>query len=99
MAAQVVGALAPFLRWRRREVGGEGGEGSRCLDALAGRQAADVLFGDTAIEPGRGARRASQPIDHDVVEQQVHREAVERVAAAVAPSLEFLDDPGGESDR
>ncbi len=67
-------------------------------DPLALRQAAILLLGDAAIEPGRRARGAGQPVDHDVVEQQVHREALQRIAAAVAPGLELLDDPGGEAD-
>jgi len=57
------------------------------------------VLGGAAIEPGRGAGRAGQPVDHDVVEQRVHREALQRIAAAIAPRLEFLDDPGRKSHR
>ena len=99
VAAQIEGALDPFLGRRRGEIGGEGGERRRRLHAPAVGQGARLLLGDAAIEPGRRARGAGQPIDHDVVEQQIHREAVERIAAAVAPVAELLDDPGGQPDR
>src|SRR5258707_15891209 len=62
-------------------------------------QGAVLLLRDAAIEPGRGARRAGQPIDHDVVEQQVHREAITWVAGTVAPGLEFFHDPRRQPDR
>ncbi len=99
VAAQVEGALDPFPRRCGRDIGGEGREAGRRLDPCAFRQGARLLLGRAAIEPRRRAGRTGQPVDHDVVEQQVHREALERIAAAVAPRLELLDDPGGEPDR
>ena len=99
MATQVEGALDPFPGRRRCDVGGESGEAGRRFDLRAFRQCTRLLFGGAAIEPGRGARGTGQPIDHDVVEQRIHREALQRIAAAVAPRLELLDDPGREADR
>ena len=102
-----------MIVWRRRlkarsihSLGGAGAmsagkaaNAGRRLDPRALGQGARLLLGDAAIEPGRRAGRAGQPVDHDVVEQQVHREAFQRIAAAVAPALELLDDPGREADR
>jgi hypothetical protein len=40
-----------------------------------------------------------QPIEHDIVEQMIAAEDIFRMAIAIGPAVEFLDDPAHLADR
>src|ERR1700744_1653580 len=68
-------------------IGDVGGRRGDLLDR--GEGAAEAL----PVEARRGRRGGVQPVDHYVVEQLVAGEGVLRVAVAVRPGGELLDDP------
>jgi hypothetical protein len=91
--------LCPAPRGRVDLVG-EGAHGDRDLDAL------DVEEGRACgvpVEARRGDRRVRQPVERDVVEDVVARQALRLVRRRRARSARscgvVVEHPGGEADR
>ena len=62
---------------------------------LVGRRPGQARLG---VEAGGGAGGVGHPVGHDVVEQPVPAEGrVEAAVVEVAPDVELLEDPGGET--
>src|SRR6202035_551247 len=95
-AHDVRGALEPRPRWAA-DVAGEEREAGRYFDPageLRGRNR-----GVRVVHAHGGGDRPREPVERDVREDLVFREASFDVAVAVAPRPEFLDDPRGEPGR
>src|SRR5262245_4430500 len=95
--------LRPRAR-RMREIFREQG---KCRRHLVGTELLFDAFGNPArrtrvqhivVRQERAADAARDPVDHRVRQHLVLREAIADVAIAIAPALEFLREPRGESD-
>ena len=84
----VVAGLGPCPRRDEELVGEDGGSGRHLHPPEAGERVSGLV-----VEPGRRGRRLRHPVDHDVGQQLVPRKDRFRVAVAVAPGPELLDDP------
>ena len=77
---------------------GEHGHAGGALDARRGE---DFLRfpGRFEIDPHRAGDGVGRPIEHQVGQQRVHAEGGRGIAAAIAPTAEFLDHPGSQPGR
>src|SRR4051812_46063596 len=76
-----------------REVGARG----RHLDALSAERRGGMRV--LVIDARRRGGRLREPVERDVRQEFVLREDLLRIAGAVAPRAELLDDPGRETGR
>ena len=88
----VVLPFDPFA-WSGEHVGAGHGHAGGDLDAAV---AGGGAVGGFVVEAHGGADCAGGPVDGEVAEKVVTIEYGVEVAAAVAPSVELLQDPGGE---
>ena len=96
-ARDVVAAFEPAPR-RPDDLLREIGARRRHLDAPAGRRRRRRVPA-LVVDARRRGRRLRHPVERDVGQQFVLGEHRFRIAVAVAPGAELLDDPGGEADR
>src|SRR4029453_17981079 len=88
----VVLPFDPFA-WSGEHVGAGHGHAGGDLDTA---EAGGGAVGGFVVQAHRGADRAGGPVDGEVGEKVVTVEYRVKVAVAVAPSVELLQDPGSE---
>src|SRR5258708_36483856 len=83
-----IGLIGPHFR-RYEKVALEDTHRNRQFEGHSG----EILCETFVIEPCRGCRGVSQPVESDIVQHTVDRDRLRRIALVVAPSLTLLVHP------
>src|SRR5277367_3919793 len=96
-ALHIIYALGPMAR-RTHQLAGEQRDCSWRLDSRAGLQPPGMVP-RLVVQARRGIYRLRDPVDHDVGQDLIAREALLDVAVTIAPGAELLDDPREQPGR